>query len=51
MSLLAVGFSPETLIQFGAVAGLGGLLGMTKCPEFEENLLTLELKVELLGVA
>ncbi|CRG87541.1 NAD(P) transhydrogenase subunit alpha [Talaromyces islandicus] len=26
-SLLAVGFTPETLIQFGAVAGAGGLLG------------------------
>lgn len=26
-SLLAVGFSPATLVQFGAVAGVGGLLG------------------------
>jgi NAD(P) transhydrogenase len=25
--LLAVGFTPETLVQFGAVAGIGGLLG------------------------
>lgn len=25
--MLAVGFTPETLVQFGAVAGVGGLLG------------------------
>jgi NAD(P) transhydrogenase len=29
-SLLAVGFSPETLVQFVAVAGIGSLLGMSK---------------------
>jgi NAD(P) transhydrogenase len=33
-SLVAVGFSPEVLAQFAAVAGIGSIIGKSATPSF-----------------
>ena len=41
-SLAAVGFSPEVLAQFGAVAGVGSVVGMCSSHPNERRLMSLQ---------